>query len=110
MHAVYLESFRFKAFLARAFVVGLVWFVFKMQTPEAFSPMLCLKSSVKSALPCTDHGSDLAQYGLWPANALREPLLVWEAELETGLLKALCLPLWDRQVYGQKSYQVGGMV
>lgn len=48
MGAGYLESFRFKAFLARVFF-GVVWllfcFVFKMQTPEAPSPMLCLKSS-----------------------------------------------------------------
>lgn len=44
MGAEYSESFRFKAFLARVFVV-VVLFCFKMQTLEALSSMFWLKSS-----------------------------------------------------------------
>lgn len=44
MGAGYLESFRFKAFLARVFVVvGLIWF--EDGTTESPSPMLCPKLS-----------------------------------------------------------------
>lgn len=31
----------------------------------------------------------------------------WRVDIETVLLKALYLPLGDRQVYGQRSYQLG---